>query len=109
VGQVVDSVTQTVLVRGVIENAEAQLLAGQFLTIEVVASSEGRPALVVPGAAVTREAGETYVFVEREGGVEPVRVTLLAEGSDRVYIESGLSENARVAISGVKMAVGKAL
>lgn len=101
VGRVVDSVTQTVLVRAVIDNSEAQLLAGQFLTIEIMADSGGHPALALPNGAVTREGGETFVFVQRENGVEPVPVILAAEGRDRVFVGSGLAADARVAVSGV--------
>ncbi len=101
VGRVVDSVTQTVLVRAVVDNAHARLLAGQFLTIEVAAESGGRQALALPNGAITREGGETYAFVRREGGVEPVRITVLAEGNDRVFIEAGISADAQVAVAGV--------
>jgi cobalt-zinc-cadmium efflux system membrane fusion protein len=101
VGQVVDSVTQTSLVRAVVDNANAHLLAGQFLTIEVAADAGGQPALAIPTGAVTREGGETFAFVRREGGVQPVRITLLGQGSDRVFVESGLSADAQIAVSGV--------
>ena len=101
VGRVVDSVTQTVLVRAVIDNSDAQLLAGQFLTIEITADTGGHPALALPNGAVTREGGETFVFVQRENGVEPVPIVLVAEGRDRVFVGSGLAADARVAVSGV--------
>jgi RND family efflux transporter MFP subunit len=101
VGQVVDSVTQTVLVRAVVDNSHARLLAGQFLTIEVVADSGEQPVLALPNGAITREGGNSFVFVQRENGVEAMPVTLLAEGSDRVYIESSLSADVRIAVSGV--------
>ncbi|MGD8323242.1 MAG: efflux RND transporter periplasmic adaptor subunit [Gammaproteobacteria bacterium] len=101
IGQVVDASTQTVLVRAAVDNSAGHLRAGQFLTAEVVARSRGQGALAVPNGAVTREGGESFVFVRRESGVEPVRVNLLAEGSDQVFIESGFGADARIAISGV--------
>ena len=101
IGRVVDQETQTVLVRSVIDNDNGDLLAGQFLTIEITADSRGVPILTVPGGALTRERNETYVFVRTESGVAPRRVELLAEGRDRAYIESGLEADALVATSGV--------
>jgi multidrug efflux pump subunit AcrA (membrane-fusion protein) len=100
IGGVVDATTQTVLVRGVVNNARATLRAGQFLNARVLARPEG-VVYALPGAAVTRHEGESLVFVRSGGAVVAQRVGLVADDGERVYIARGLAPGAVVAVDGI--------
>jgi cobalt-zinc-cadmium efflux system membrane fusion protein len=100
VGGVVDAATQTVLVRAVVDNARGTLRAGQFLNTHVLARPEGI-VYAVPGAAVTRHEGESFVFVRRGSELVAQRVGLVADDGERSYIASGLGPSSLVAVDGV--------
>jgi cobalt-zinc-cadmium efflux system membrane fusion protein len=100
VGGVVDAVTQTVLVRAVVDNRLGMLKAGQFLEAHVLARSEG-VVLAVPAAAVTRHEGQTLVFVRSGGDVVPERIGVLADGGERIYVTSGVAAGSLIATDGI--------
>jgi cobalt-zinc-cadmium efflux system membrane fusion protein len=100
VGGVVDSTTQSVLVRGVVDNTRATLRAGQVLMARVLARPEG-VVYSVPGAAVTRHEGESLVFVRRGGDLVAQPITVLADDGENIYVLSGLTAGAQVAVDGV--------
>jgi cobalt-zinc-cadmium efflux system membrane fusion protein len=100
IGGVVDATTQTVLVRGVVDNARGTLRAGQFLTAHVLARPEG-VIYALPGAAVTRHEGESLVFVRRGSELVAQPVGLVADDGERIYIARGLVEGAVVAVDGI--------
>jgi cobalt-zinc-cadmium efflux system membrane fusion protein len=100
VGGVVDAATQTVLVRGVVANAGGALRAGQFLTARVRAAAAGG-ALAVPGAAVTRDAGDALVFVRAGNTMHVRRVDVVGDDGVRIYVDGGVGAGERIAVSGV--------
>ena len=100
VGGVVDPTTQTVLVRGAVDNARAALRAGQVLTARVLARPDG-VVYAVPGAAVTRHDGESIVFVRRGGDLIAQPIAVLADDGERIYVTSGLVAGSAVAVDGV--------
>lgn len=104
VGRFVDDVTQTVLVRAVLEQADHRLRAGQFLNARIVAPLSSGTALAIPTAAVTRHLGEAYVFARHEGTIEVVPVEVLADDGVRVYIAAtSLDAGARIAVEGISV------
>jgi cobalt-zinc-cadmium efflux system membrane fusion protein len=100
VGGVVEAVTQTVLVRAVVDNRLGMLKAGQFLEAHVLARSEG-VVYAVPAAAVTRQEGVPLVFVRSGGDLVPQRIDVLADGGERIYVGSGLTAGSSIAIDGI--------
>ena len=104
VGRFVDDMTQTVLVRGVLEQANQRLKAGQFLNARIVAPLSAGAALAIPAAAVTRHLGEAFVFARREGAIEVVPVEVLADDGVRVYVAaSSLDAGTRIAVEGISV------
>jgi cobalt-zinc-cadmium efflux system membrane fusion protein len=101
VGGVVDSATQTVLVRAAVENTHRVLRAGQFLTARVLARPAGGVAYAVPVAAVTRNGSDVLLFVRRGGGVTAQRIEVLADDGKRVYVAGGIGADAVVALEGI--------
>jgi cobalt-zinc-cadmium efflux system membrane fusion protein len=103
VGSVVDSETRTAPVRVSVENGDALLRPGQFVTATVRRSVQGRAALLLPRASVVLIEGQPTVFVAVQGDAEfePRTVGLGAEDGARVEVTRGLQEGERVAIDGV--------
>jgi cobalt-zinc-cadmium efflux system membrane fusion protein len=100
VGRVVDSATQTVLVRAEIDNTTGLLRAGQFLTARVLAPID-RATYALPAAAVTRSGGGVFVFVREPNGFAAQRVEVAAEDGARIYVTSGIDRGANVAVEGI--------
>jgi len=101
VGGVVDSTTQTVLVRAAVENTQRVLRAGQFLTARVLARPAGGVAYAVPLAAVTRNGGDVLLFVRTGNGVVAQRIDVLADDGKRVYVAGGIGADAIVVLDGI--------
>ena len=102
VGGVVDSATQTVLVRASVENTQRVLRAGQFLTARVLARpAGGGVAYAVPVGAVTRNGGDVLLFVRTGNGVVAQRIEVLADDGKRVYLAGGIDADTVVALEGI--------
>ena len=96
--------TQTVLVRAVLEAPDHRFRAGQFLTAQIVAPLSAGTALALPAAAVTRHLGEAYVFARREGTIAVIPVEVLADDGARVYVAADdLDASTRVAVEGISV------
>jgi cobalt-zinc-cadmium efflux system membrane fusion protein len=101
VGRVADEATQTILVRARIDDAAAELRAGQVLAARVLDDSAGGSgALAVPSAAIVRTDDGAHVFVSRSGDLTVVPVEVLGEDGTSTYIRANLGPEARVAIGG---------
>jgi cobalt-zinc-cadmium efflux system membrane fusion protein len=100
VGGVVDAATQTVLVRGVVENTNGALRAGQFLSARIRAQTAA-PTVALPVAAVTRDGGDALVFVRAGGEVEVRRVQVVGDDGTHIYIGGDLESAERVAVGGI--------
>lgn len=102
IGRVVDSTSQTVLVRGVLENQGFALRAGQLLTANIVTVPTARSTvLAIPSAAVVFAQDGTFVFVRTTNGLEARPVDILASGGEHAFLNSGVDAGADVAVSGI--------
>lgn len=107
---VADSTSQTVIARGVIDNADGtwrpgMALRGDILTAEIPA------AVVVRKSAIQRLEGVPVVFVKKDGKFEPRNVTLGQTDSDNAEILDGVQRGESYAVSGsfvLKAHAGKA-
>jgi len=100
----VDETTQTVLVKGVIENRDGSLRTAQFSRIRVVYGTH--QGLKVPVLSVSRINGQSFVFVaarEAPGQVARLRQVQLGEivGNDYVVL-GGLSPGEQLIVSGTQ-------
>jgi len=97
---VIDPATGALPLRMDVANPGEQLLVGQVATA-VLYARERRRVPVVPSAAVLREAGRPYVFVQR-GGEQFVRrfIEIAARDGDLVGVTSGLTAGERVVTRG---------
>jgi RND family efflux transporter MFP subunit len=61
--------TQTILIKSLFDNSKNQLRADQFARARVIWSQ--RPGVLIPATAVTRVAGETFVYVTAQAPSQP--------------------------------------
>ena len=100
VGDVLDPVTRTMQVRLEMPNPEGRLKPEMFATIRLF--SESQPdRLTVPEAALQRDRGRTFVFVQRSADEYEVREVQIGESNGTLTsILSGLSEGEPVVTHG---------
>jgi RND family efflux transporter MFP subunit len=98
VGRMVHGADQGVLVRAQVSEGTERLRPGQFVQAQVAAA--GGNSFRVPGAAVLRSGGQSYVFVAREEGFVPVPVTVTSEEPGYQVIQADLQAGTAIAVSG---------
>ncbi len=102
----VDSGTGTLTVRGVFENKDHALLPGYFVRVRVPRALQATPALLVPDAALgANQAGRYVMVVNKHDVVEQRAVVTGAKIGTLRVVESGLSPDDRVVISGLARAI----
>jgi HlyD family secretion protein len=95
----VDPGARTAVVEAVVDNRDRTLLPGQYVTMQFV-TGERRDALAVPRSAIGRTGSGSRVWVARDGQVEPRRVEVGLEGSDRIEVTAGLKPGEQVVVRG---------
>jgi Cu(I)/Ag(I) efflux system membrane fusion protein len=96
----VDLQTRTVPVRIVVDNPDAKLSPGMFVTVDL-AGKQGEEHLVVPSEAVIMTGERNVVIVAREGGgFDVANVTVATEADGKTAILSGLEEGQAIVLSG---------
>jgi RND family efflux transporter MFP subunit len=100
----VDPATQSILVKGIVQNANGRLRSQQFVRTRLVWTS--RKGLTVPVLAVSRISGQTFVFVAEQQGEQQVarqRPVKLGPITGNAYtVLDGLQAGDRVVVSGVQ-------
>jgi cobalt-zinc-cadmium efflux system membrane fusion protein len=99
VGRMVHGADQGVLVRALVSEGTERLHPGQFVQAQVAAAG-GSNSFRVPGAAVLRSGGQSYVFVARDEGFLPVPVTVTGEEPGYQVIQTDLQAGTAIAVSG---------
>jgi RND family efflux transporter MFP subunit len=99
-----DDATQSVLVKATLRQMPANIRVMQYVRARIIWSNE--PALTVPITAVTRLAGQYFVFVAEQGEQGMVArqkpVTLGEVQGDAYIVRTGLEPGARVIVSNVQ-------
>jgi cobalt-zinc-cadmium efflux system membrane fusion protein len=102
VGPVVDSVSQTVMIRAVLQNEHLLLRPGQYLSARIVANASGEGSTyTVPSNAIVRDGADTFVFVQAADGISVRRVRLLSDNGRESYVASNLRPDSKVVTAGV--------
>jgi RND family efflux transporter MFP subunit len=104
----VDANAQSILAKATFANASGLLLDGQYVRARVIWDEQ--PGVLVPATAISRIAGETFVFVAQETDGEEGQPPLVAEqrrvrlgilqGNDYQVLE-GLAPGEQVVVSGI--------
>lgn len=105
VSPALQSDSRTLIVEAVVPNESGVLKPGSFATARIEQASE-RPAVLVPAAAVRRDAGTARVFVLSDNRAEERIVTVGQSAGDQlVEIVTGLKPGETVAASSVDQLV----
>lgn len=97
--------TGTLIVRGVLPNADHQLLPGYFVRVRVPLADQP-DALLVPDRAVGSDQSGRYVLVAgKDDVVEQRKVEIGQQVGELRVIDKGLSADDRVVVSGLLAAV----
>jgi RND family efflux transporter MFP subunit len=101
----VNTTTGTLLVRGVLPNADGTVLPGQFARVKLPVGKE-RSALLVPRVAVGNDEQGSYVLVVNEQNVVERRGVKTGPPRDSLYvIEDGLAGSEWVVVKGLLKAI----
>ncbi|MGA3403194.1 MAG: efflux RND transporter periplasmic adaptor subunit [Acetobacteraceae bacterium] len=102
----VDTSTGTLMVRGVLANADHMLLPGFFVRVRVPLRAQQAEALLVPETALgTDQSGRYLLLVDKDDVVQQRTVTTGARVGTLRVIASGLQPDDRVVVSGLQRAV----
>jgi cobalt-zinc-cadmium efflux system membrane fusion protein len=99
VAPIVDEKTRTALARVVLPNPQGEWRPGLFVTAELSVGDETAP-VVISKTAMQRVAGDTVVFIEMDGGLEPVPVRVGRTNTTHAEILSGLQSGQRYVAEG---------
>jgi cobalt-zinc-cadmium efflux system membrane fusion protein len=99
-GRKVDSQSQTVLVRALINHPPPNLRVDQLVNVVFVRTST-QPGYQLPIASVVRQQGQTYVFVQVNQGFEVRQVSIENSTSKFVVVSSGLNGDEQIAVEGI--------
>ena len=103
----VDSSLQAILAKAPVHESPQSVRNAQMVNAQVIWSS--KPMAVVPVLAVTRQGGQTFVFVaEQQNGhylARELPVTLGATVGNAYSVSSGLTAGERVIVSGTQFLV----
>jgi RND family efflux transporter MFP subunit len=101
IGRLVHREDQGVLVRAEVSDGAEQLRPGQFIEVQLAATTDGGRRWRVPAEAMVRHAGQGYLFIARDGGFEPVSVRLIADEEGETVVAGPLTAADRIAVKGV--------
>ena len=102
----VDTSTGTLMVRGILPNADHALLPGYFVRVRVPLPKPQAEALLVPETALgTDQTGRYLLLVDKDDVVQQRTVTTGARVGPLRVIATGLQPDDRVVISGLQRAV----
>jgi multidrug efflux pump subunit AcrA (membrane-fusion protein) len=100
VGGEVHSRDQGVLVRGEIQHGVARLRPGQFVRVQFETARDGGAAFALPSTAVVHAHDHAWLFLEAEGGFEPIRVEVVGGSGRESIVVGSLTEESRIALRG---------
>jgi RND family efflux transporter MFP subunit len=100
----VNTTSQSILAKASFDNSQGQLRDGQFIQAKVIWNT--RPGVLIPTTAISRVAGQNFVFVAQEQGrskliarQKPVKLGEIQDNKYRVL--EGLKSGEKIVISGL--------
>jgi RND family efflux transporter MFP subunit len=103
IGRAVDTASQTVLLRAEVTKGAESLRPGQVIEVEIAGLAGQQQRL--PAAALARNEGKTYAFVETSNDAKAINfearpVRVVSQGGDSVTVD-GIKAGEKVAVKGV--------
>jgi multidrug efflux system membrane fusion protein len=106
VSPALDPATGTLIVRGILSNADRALLPGMFVRMRIPLGIQKAIALFVPDTAVATDQGGNYLLVvDKDNLVQQRSVRTGQLNSDLRVITSGIAQDDRVVIGGLQKAI----
>jgi cobalt-zinc-cadmium efflux system membrane fusion protein len=102
IGTTVDANRRTLPVRIVADNPKQELKPGMFVTGDIEFAAMAKSGVIIPSGAVIEEDGKMLVFVQDEIVFRPVAVTIAARNKDFVEVNTGLTAEDLVVVSGAR-------
>jgi RND family efflux transporter MFP subunit len=94
------SEAQTVPIRARVSNRDGLLRLNQNVSARLEGVAGARQ-WRVPVKAIVRQAGQSWVFVERPGGFEPEQVKVLSQAAHQAAIDGPFTGEEKIAVEGV--------
>ena len=101
IGRSVTAGSQTVMVRAEVTEGAQNLRVGQFIEAQVAAAAAAAKEWRVPNAALVRNKGQAYVFVQTPAGFRAQPVNVVSETAEGAVIGGPLKGNELIAVAGV--------
>jgi RND family efflux transporter MFP subunit len=105
ISPVVDSNSQTVLLKSLFTNAKSELRADQTVTSQIV--WQEHPGITVPTSAVTQQAGKYFVFLAQPGPKEGMvakqaEIEVYEIEGNNYQVKSGLKPGDKIVLTGIQ-------
>ena len=109
-GRAVDSASQTVLLRALVNEGAADLRPGQVIEVEIAGGNAHGPGQHLPASAVIRNEGQALVFVEIANDEQGIRyavrpVKVISQSGDRITVD-GVKAGEKLASKGLSSLKG---
>ena len=98
----VDSMTGTITMRAIVDNAEHDLLEGTFVYVDVFISDQAKFTMVPPGIVMEDQQGSFVYIVDENSKAKRVNVKRGFESRYYLQITDGLQDGAKVIVSGLQ-------
>ena len=99
IGQSVNPANKTVLARAAIKVNQAEIRAGQTISVQIIKPSRNS-AFKVPNTAIAQNEGKSFIFVRTQGEFKVIPVTVLGKQDDKSFISGDLTGNEDIAVKG---------
>ena len=96
-----DSQSQTVTVRAELRDAGGCLSPNQYVEASVSPRASGPGLISVPEGGLIRLGGSDHVFVQADGGLRPVPVTVERRASGTAWVSGALKPGDNIAATGL--------
>ncbi len=101
IDRAVDPQTGTIRIRLQFPNPRRQLKPGMNCVVKI-RNRFPEPQVMIPFRAVMEQMGEYFVFEDRQGKAEQVRVEPGPQIGDQILIRSGLAAGTRIVVDGIQ-------
>lgn len=101
IGSQLESGSQTVPVRGVLDGADACVHANQYVRATATPAREAQAAVSVASSAIVRLGSVDSVFVAANGSYRAVPVTVVQNQGDRTWVRGALQPGTQLVSQGV--------
>ncbi len=101
IGQMVHEEDQGVLVRGLLDGSQKQLIPGQYVNVTFDQQMSSGIYYRIPTASVIRENNTSAIFVRISDGFTLKPVTIISEEGSTIVVAGDINSNDKIAITGI--------